>query len=127
LQENINVEGSLSINIIGFLTVIFMISMYVALLLIGLWELMCYVEELKANQSLPFKLEHVELDMTIFTCEKLLEQEDQGPAIIQLAMSSSSKAKKQFCDLNSLLEALPHNGPRQTIIFIKEEVVQEGS
>ncbi|GJX70311.1 F-box domain containing protein [Tanacetum coccineum] len=59
-----------------------------------------------------------------FTYEKLLEQEDQAPTIIQLALSSSSKAKKQFSDLNSLLKALPHNGPRQTIIFIKEEGVQ---
>ncbi|PWA73682.1 F-box domain, Leucine-rich repeat domain, L domain-like protein [Artemisia annua] len=123
------------------------------------------VEELKVNQSPPFKLEHVELEMIVvqelivhlsvmdaiffcccprsltlnlqsiwpdtdfeewsqivkFTYEKLLQQEDQGPAIIQLALSSSSKEKKQFSDLNSLLKALPHNGPRQTIIFIKEE------
>ncbi|GJY97569.1 F-box domain containing protein [Tanacetum coccineum] len=42
-----------------------------------------------------------------FTSEKLLQQEDEGKINIRLEMCWSSKAKKQFSDINSLLAALP--------------------
>ncbi|GKC07970.1 hypothetical protein Tco_0999580 [Tanacetum coccineum] len=57
-----------------------------------------------------------------FTYEKLIQQEDPGHTNIQFVMSSSSEAKKHFGDLTSLLAALPHDGLRQTITVIKEEV-----
>ncbi|PWA45704.1 F-box domain, Leucine-rich repeat domain, L domain-like protein [Artemisia annua] len=60
-----------------------------------------------------------------FTYEKLLQQEDQGQINIRIVLSSSSKAKRRLSNLNSLLTALPLDGPRQSITFIKEEVNNE--
>nr|GEY00823.1 hypothetical protein [Tanacetum cinerariifolium] len=60
-----------------------------------------------------------------FTYEKLLIKEDQGQTNIRIVTSSSSNAKKHFSDLTSLLTALPRDGLRPIITFIKEQVVQE--
>nr|GEX04297.1 F-box domain, leucine-rich repeat domain, L domain-like protein [Tanacetum cinerariifolium] len=61
-----------------------------------------------------------------FTYEKLLQQGDQLHHNIEFVMScSSSNAEMNFSDLSSLLKALPCDGQRQTITFIKKEVVQE--
>lgn len=57
-----------------------------------------------------------------FTYEMLLQQEDEGQTNIQIVLSSSSKPKKHFSNLNSLLKALPRDDQlTQTITFIKEE------
>ncbi|PWA39806.1 F-box domain, Leucine-rich repeat domain, L domain-like protein [Artemisia annua] len=57
-----------------------------------------------------------------FTYEKLLQQEDQVHPNIKFVMSSSSSnAEMNFSDLSSLLTALPRDGPRQTITFIKKQ------
>ncbi|GJX62021.1 F-box domain containing protein, partial [Tanacetum coccineum] len=60
-----------------------------------------------------------------FTLEKLLQQEDEGRKNIQIMLSSSSRDKKYFGDLNSLLTASPHDQQGETITFIKQEVNQE--
>ncbi|GJV43174.1 hypothetical protein Tco_1427710 [Tanacetum coccineum] len=77
-------------------------------------------EELKLIQSAPYELEHVELAR--FTSEKLLQQENEGKINIRIEMCWSSKAKKQFSDINSLLAALPDDQPGETVTFIKEGV-----
>ncbi|PWA72016.1 F-box domain, Leucine-rich repeat domain, L domain-like protein [Artemisia annua] len=56
------------------------------------------------------------------TYEKLLQQEDQAHTNIQFLMSSSSsKAKMNFSDLSTLLKALPRDGSKQTITFVKNK------
>ncbi|GKB13920.1 hypothetical protein Tco_0847843 [Tanacetum coccineum] len=55
-----------------------------------------------------------------FTSEKLLQQENEGKINIRIEMCWSSKAKKQFSDINSLLAALPDDQPGETVTFIKE-------
>ncbi|GJS97100.1 F-box domain containing protein [Tanacetum coccineum] len=62
-----------------------------------------------------------------YTYEKLLIQEDQGQTNIRIVTSSSSNAKEHFSDLTSLLTALPCDGLRPIITFIKEEVQLESS
>ncbi|GJZ40508.1 F-box domain containing protein [Tanacetum coccineum] len=57
-----------------------------------------------------------------YTYEKLLQQEDPLHHNIEFVMScSSSNAEMNFSDLSSLLKALPRDGRRQTITFIKKE------
>ncbi|GKB66730.1 hypothetical protein Tco_0928142 [Tanacetum coccineum] len=56
-----------------------------------------------------------------FMYKKLLQQEDEGQLIIQMALSSSSEAEKHFSDLNSLLTSLPRIRQEHTITFTKEE------
>ncbi|GKB92356.1 F-box domain containing protein [Tanacetum coccineum] len=62
-----------------------------------------------------------------FTYEKLLIQEDQGQTNVRIVTSSSSNAKEHFSDLTSLLMALPRDGLRPIITFIKEQVQLESS
>ncbi|PWA59646.1 F-box domain, Leucine-rich repeat domain, L domain-like protein [Artemisia annua] len=58
-----------------------------------------------------------------FTYKTLLQQEEQGQIDIQFVLSYSSKAKRNFSDLNSLLKALARNQRKLTITFVKEEVI----
>ncbi|XP_071707240.1 F-box/LRR-repeat protein At4g14103-like isoform X2 [Rutidosis leptorrhynchoides] len=67
----------------------------------------------------------LKLQLSTFTYNKLLQQEDRGDTNIQIVLSSSSKPKKQFRNLNSLITALARVQPGQIITFTKEEVVQE--
>ncbi|PWA73683.1 F-box domain, Leucine-rich repeat domain, L domain-like protein [Artemisia annua] len=60
-----------------------------------------------------------------FTYEKLLQQEDQGRTNIQIVISSSSKSKEHFNNLNALLTSLPHYRQGERVTFIKEEGVFE--
>ncbi|GJS31043.1 gypsy type transposase, partial [Tanacetum coccineum] len=125
------------------------------------------IEQLKLIHSLPYELEHVELEListhtelsvyvavveaVLWCCrprcitlisdfssidfeqqshvvkfmyQKLLQQEDQDEINIQFVLSSSSKVKMNFSDLNLLLTALPHEKPRKTITFVKEEDIR---
>ncbi|GKB05182.1 F-box domain containing protein [Tanacetum coccineum] len=80
------------------------------------------VKELMVIQSSPYELEHVELYIKEwFTHEKLLLQEDKGTTNIRILISSSSKVKKHFGDLNSFLTASPRDQQGETITFTKEE------
>ncbi|PWA96658.1 F-box domain, Leucine-rich repeat domain, L domain-like protein [Artemisia annua] len=60
-------------------------------------------------------------DVVEYTYEKLLQQEGKGETNIKFVMISSSKDKKQFSDLNSLLKALLLGQFGCKITFIKEE------
>ncbi|GJT09379.1 RNA-directed DNA polymerase, eukaryota [Tanacetum coccineum] len=77
------------------------------------------VKELKAIQSLPYELEHVELEMfniqelSVYLAvleahayEKLLQQEN-GQTNIEIVLSPSFKAKER--DINSLRSAIPRD------------------
>lgn len=61
------------------------------------------------------------LFLSQFTYEKLLQQEDQGRTNIQIVISSSSKSKQHFNNLNALLTSLPHYRQGERVTFIKEE------
>ncbi|PWA39805.1 F-box domain, Leucine-rich repeat domain, L domain-like protein [Artemisia annua] len=60
-----------------------------------------------------------------FTYKKLLQQENQGKINVQIVLTSASKTKKHFSDLNSLLTASPCDQQAETITFIKKEVVKK--
>nr|XP_043634670.1 uncharacterized protein LOC122605780 [Erigeron canadensis] len=96
------------------------LSVYVAAIDAVLWCL--------HPQSLTLKFDFQILDfehrshIVKFTYEKLLLQKDEDRADIQIMLSiSSSKAKKHFNGLNSLLAALPRDPLRHLITLIKVE------
>ncbi|PWA97846.1 F-box domain, Leucine-rich repeat domain, L domain-like protein [Artemisia annua] len=99
------------------------LSDYLAVVDSVLW--CCRPQSLTLESSFPSINFEEWIHIVKFTYEKLLLQEDEGQTNIHIVTSSSSNAKKHFSDLSSLLMALPRDGLRPIITFIKEQVVQE--